>query len=81
MVNVAFSYGLVVCEDEMRNARSRDHVYTTMRVIFACFRSATAKQQPRMSLGKFLQGRSIPFLDADTKLKYAQKPQEDQQCP
>lgn len=27
MVDVAFSYGLVVCEDEMRNGRSRVHVY------------------------------------------------------
>lgn len=45
MVDVAFGYGLVVCEDEMRNGRTRVHVYTTMRVIFACFRSATAKQQ------------------------------------
>lgn len=39
MVDVAFSYGLMGCEDEMRKGRSRVHVYITMRVIFACFRN------------------------------------------
>lgn len=39
MVDVAFSYGLVGCEEERRNGRSRVHVYITMRVIFACFRN------------------------------------------